>query len=68
MRICIIGHAHMHIYFMWATIWYVRAYEQEDVPYVFSCHFHMLWNPLKVPKCEIFDLFDFHEFYVIKSL
>ncbi len=24
--------------------------------------------PLKVPKCEIFDLFDFNDFYVIKSL
>jgi hypothetical protein len=23
---------------------------------------------LKVPKCEIFDLFDFNEFYVMKSL
>jgi hypothetical protein len=23
---------------------------------------------LKVPKCEIFDLFDFNDFYVIKSL
>jgi hypothetical protein len=25
-------------------------------------------NPLKVPKCEIFHLFDFNDFYVIKSL
>ncbi len=24
--------------------------------------------PLKVPKCEIFDLFDFNDFYAIKSL
>ncbi len=24
--------------------------------------------PLKVPKCEIFHLFDFHDFYGIKSL
>jgi hypothetical protein len=23
---------------------------------------------LKVPKCEIFDFFDFNDFYVIKSL
>jgi hypothetical protein len=23
---------------------------------------------LKVPKCKIFDLFDFNDFYVIKSL
>ncbi len=23
---------------------------------------------IKVPKCEIFDLFDFNDFYVIKSL
>ncbi len=23
---------------------------------------------LKVPKCEIFDLFDFNYFYVMKSL
>ncbi len=23
---------------------------------------------LKVPKCEIFDLFDFNDIYVIKSL
>jgi hypothetical protein len=23
---------------------------------------------LKVPKCEIFDLFNFYDFYVIKSL
>jgi hypothetical protein len=23
---------------------------------------------LKVPKCEIFDLFDFNDFYVMKSL
>jgi hypothetical protein len=23
---------------------------------------------LKVPKCEIFNLFDFNDFYVIKSL
>jgi hypothetical protein len=24
--------------------------------------------PVKVPKCEIFDLFDFNDFYVIKFL
>jgi hypothetical protein len=24
--------------------------------------------PLKVPKCEIFDLFDFNDFYVVKCL
>ncbi len=55
-------------YISWATIWYVCAYKQEDFPYVYSGHYRMLWNPLKVPKCETFDLFDFHEFYVIKSL
>ncbi len=27
-----------------------------------------LEKPLKVPKCEIFHLFDFNEFYGIKSL
>jgi hypothetical protein len=26
------------------------------------------WAPLKVPKCEIFDRLDFHDFYTIKSL
>ncbi len=27
-----------------------------------------LWQHLKVPKCEIFDRSDFHDFYPIKSL
>jgi hypothetical protein len=32
-------------------------------------YIHMyMQNTLKVPKCEIFDLFDFNDFYVIKSL
>ena len=26
------------------------------------------WAPLKVPKCEIFHLFDFNDLYVIKAL
>jgi hypothetical protein len=30
--------------------------------------FYELKNELKVPKCEIFDHFDFHYFYTIKSL
>jgi hypothetical protein len=29
---------------------------------------HTLDIVFKVPKCEIFDLFDFNDFYVIKSL
>ncbi len=33
---------------------------------LFSVYF--IQSPLKVPKCEIFHLFDFNDFYGIKSL
>ncbi len=36
----------------------------------YTCRFKTFENPnpLKVPKCEIFHLFDFNEFYGVKSL
>jgi hypothetical protein len=33
-----------------------------------STYGHTFSITIKVPKCEIFDLFDFNDFYVIKSL
>ncbi len=48
-----------------------RFFEKEDGLHTYNPTAEEVWGlevffVLKVPKCEIFDLFDFNDFYVIK--
>jgi hypothetical protein len=50
---------------MASMIWSIKAEKDENVYIDFQSSAVIT---LKVPKCEIFDLFDFNDIYVIKSL